>query len=195
MKKKRTASFDDLLANYYGARIPSDRINLSNAVRVDELFANYYGKELAPKTSKLPMRVSLSFSHDDGEMLAQGNQRKRFEEYVLSSSLDEQGFEEYVVDRAELPAEASPASPAATLDADKAKARQEFQVDLRQPLQESPAPAPSPSPSALSPAESSPPAPLDKPQETTPNAQSLHSNQGMSRQEANEGHPERPEGL
>jgi len=109
MKRKLTASFDELLQNHYG-REP--RTTVSNEVKVTALLANYYGKPIARhrnhhhRPAPAPALV-LSLSHDDGELLPQRAVDNRFQEYVTPYSITDIPFEEYVAEGAALSRQSS----------------------------------------------------------------------------------------
>jgi hypothetical protein len=132
MKKKLPASFDGLIANYYGN---SGQIDTSNAVKVEELFGNYYGKSTVRKDIKLPHAVVLSLSYDDGETLTQLNHHHS-EEYVVQHSMANEEFEEYVVERVPLSEQSSVGMSREVIPMEEVSAVQEYQVDVLQPLEE-----------------------------------------------------------
>ncbi len=115
-KKKPPASFDDLMATYYGGA-PQD--GLRNIRQVDSLLDRYYGhhkhkhhhnrhhehEHKKHEHHKAPAKVSVRT--DDGEVLMQSLARSQSQEYVVSSAQSEPAFDEYVVGSAEPFAEAS----------------------------------------------------------------------------------------
>lgn len=134
MKKKFTASFDELIKNYYGGSDPNE---VGVAVRVEELLANYYGKSAVRRDANTsPPSVALSLSYDDGETLTQHVNRKNFGEYVVQHSIVNPEFDEYVVQSDALSRQSAVDARAEALPAEETSAFQEYQVDVLQPLKE-----------------------------------------------------------
>ena len=137
MKRKLTASFDELLQNHYGReRQPA----VSNEVKVAALLANYYGKPLTRhrhhhRPAPTPALV-LSLSHDDGELLPQRTVDNRFQEYVTPYSITDVPFEEYVAEGASLSRQSSADEGRDFGSAEDRSAREEYVVDILQPLKE-----------------------------------------------------------
>ena len=159
MKNKLTVSFDELLQNHYGR---ARHAPVSNDVKVATLFANYYGKPPLQqhrqhhKNTPTPTMVS-SLSHDDGEVLPSRSVKNRFQASVGADPVADVPFEEYVVEGMAL---SRPSSINAERDFgsdDDRSVREEYVVDIIQPLKEARAAdlradEVSPSPAASSPA-------------------------------------------
>lgn len=138
MKIQTTKSFDDLMKRYYG--VPAGP-QLSNTARVEALLTDYYGRPYKRKKKcPPPSAISLSLSHDDGELLPQQVPETQFEEYVVAKSLSAETFEEYVVGRCS-PAQEQPVAAAASLNIESfepVNVAQEYEVDVLEPLRPEP---------------------------------------------------------
>lgn len=131
MKKRLPSSFDELIKHHYGT---SRRAQLSNAEKAERLFANYYGKPVRKGERRLRASAPvLSLSCDNGEVLGQPNVA-RFEEYVVSQSVDESPFEEYVLREIIAAPEKSTATSLQMSSAEDVNPAQEYQVDILRPL-------------------------------------------------------------
>jgi hypothetical protein len=124
MKKNIPNSFDDLMKNRYSS--PAEDF-AGPAVRFHGLLSSYYGRQFNKEgTCKKPVRA-VSLSMDNGETLAQHPLSPGFEEYVVSQSIADGKFEEYLVSTTEIAAQSS---------VDQGVAR-EYTVDLFQRIPES----------------------------------------------------------
>jgi hypothetical protein len=134
--RRVSASFDELVRRYYGAgaRQPS------TGDRMRALVDAYYGRLAAAPSPRRPRSVVLSLSFDDQETLPQGS-AGRGGEYLVPAPASRQGPEEYVV-----PAGGgSPAvieGTARVLSTEAVSAREEYGLDVLDPLGEPQRPAP-----------------------------------------------------
>ena len=134
MKTRLPASFDDLLKHRYGA--PSD-VMLSNTVKAQRLIANYYGKPLrrGKKRSCPPAVPAVTMSYDTGEVIPQRQvEAEPFEEYVVSKSLSDDTFEEYVLGDVSAAAHVATASSLQIPRAEAVNVSQEYEVDVLQTI-------------------------------------------------------------
>ena len=132
MKKRLPASFDDLLKHHYGS---GRDVMLSNTAKAQRLIANYYGKPLrrGKKRNCLPTVPAVTMSYDTGEVLPQRQaDPEPFEQYVVSRSLSDDSFEEYVLGDVATEAPVSVASSLQIPRAEEVNASQECDVDILQ---------------------------------------------------------------
>ena len=156
MKNQTAPLFAELMKSYYGV---SSTPELSNTAKVEALLTDYYGRAYKRKRQTPAPAVSLSLSHDNGEVLPQPASDDPFEEYVVQKCAAAQSFEEYTLRNGNRFAARAFASSLNVGGGEPVSAHQECQVDVLDPLQTPAAPSrglllPAPNNSTYPPADS-----------------------------------------